>query len=309
MVAREVSVVEDRLLAARDLHGVTVEVAAEDPRLLAAALRELPPHPAGPAPPAIRLRLGARPIPPPPAPLRQGALGLDYLQRYPGVWLRTRSGTLFHADLRAGWGQVEIAARHWDAAGPELHSGFVLLLRYLLREAGLYSLHASGVTLGASAVLLAGPGGSGKSTTAALLARGGAGLLADDLLLLREDPGGIRALPFEVPLALHRDVLDRVAARAVPGAAAPWARAGAHPRLLLFPRVGPGEETRARPLPRAEALRRLIACSFLLGGRETAAEHLRLLAALARQVRSFDLLLGRDFEALPGLVRSLLARA
>ncbi len=64
--------------------------------------------------------------------------------------------------------------------GPVL--GFVLRLR------GVISLHASAVAVDGRALLLMGPGGSGKSTTAAAFARRGQGILADDVSAI--DDGG-----------------------------------------------------------------------------------------------------------------------
>jgi hypothetical protein len=58
--------------------------------------------------------------------------------------------------------------------------GFVLLLR------GFVSLHACAVVLGDYAVAIAGPAGSGKSTTAAAFAEAGYRVLAEDVVTLRD---------------------------------------------------------------------------------------------------------------------------
>ena len=61
--------------------------------------------------------------------------------------------------------------------------GFVLLLR------GLVCLHASAIAIGDEAIALAGPAGSGKSTTAAAFANQGFSVLAEDVVTL-DDRGG-----------------------------------------------------------------------------------------------------------------------
>jgi hypothetical protein len=58
--------------------------------------------------------------------------------------------------------------------------GFVLLLR------GFSSLHACAVAIGDLAVVIAGPAGSGKSTTAAVFAEQGYRILAEDVVTLRD---------------------------------------------------------------------------------------------------------------------------
>jgi len=58
------------------------------------------------------------------------------------------------------------------------------VLGFLLRAWGRLALHASCVRVGGGAVLLAGPPGAGKSTTAAALAMRGLGVVSDDLTAL-----------------------------------------------------------------------------------------------------------------------------
>ena len=71
--------------------------------------------------------------------------------------------------------------------GPTL--GFVLRLR------GITCLHASAVVVGERAIALAGPAGSGKSTTAAAFARLGHPVLTDDVLALVDQGGQFMAQP------------------------------------------------------------------------------------------------------------------
>ncbi|MFL5617819.1 MAG: hypothetical protein ACJ79A_05415 [Gemmatimonadaceae bacterium] len=66
------------------------------------------------------------------------------------------------------------------------------VLGFLLRTWGRLAMHASCVRVGDGAVLLAGPPGAGKSTTAAALATRGLTVVADDLTALALDDGDER---------------------------------------------------------------------------------------------------------------------
>jgi hypothetical protein len=61
----------------------------------------------------------------------------------------------------------------------------------VLRLRGVTSLHASAVEVGGRAVLLCGPAGAGKSTTAAAFALRGHRVLADDVAALDATPAGV----------------------------------------------------------------------------------------------------------------------
>jgi hypothetical protein len=69
------------------------------------------------------------------------------------------------------------------------------VLGFVLRATGRLALHASCVRAGDGAVLLAGPPGAGKSTTAAALAARGATVLSDDLTALDRHGDGAFAWP------------------------------------------------------------------------------------------------------------------
>lgn len=92
------------------------------------------------------------------------------------------------ADVWANWRAPATAE---DATAYLLGSvlGFVLRLR------GITCLHASAVAIGGRAIALAGPSGSGKSSTAAQFARLGYAVLADDLVALGEAHGRFEIQP------------------------------------------------------------------------------------------------------------------
>ncbi len=121
-------------------------------------------------------------------------------------WFRYSDGIEFVIDRQAAriWGrQPEQAAGEdvaWYLLGPIL--GFVLRLR------GVMCLHASAVAVGRQALALMGPRGAGKSTTAAIFARWGYPVLADDVLAVREQGAAILAFPASPCLTLWPEAVQ-----------------------------------------------------------------------------------------------------
>ncbi|MGH9864983.1 MAG: hypothetical protein ACRD4H_06165 [Candidatus Acidiferrales bacterium] len=69
------------------------------------------------------------------------------------------------------------------------------VLGIVLRLRGVTCLHASAVSIGGKAIAFVGVAGAGKSTTAALFARKGHSVLADDIAALVEREGSFYVLP------------------------------------------------------------------------------------------------------------------
>ncbi len=76
------------------------------------------------------------------------------------------------------------------------------ILGYVLRLRGITCLHASAVQCLGRAVVFVGPGGAGKSTSAAALALRGHAVISDDVVALKEDNGTFYAVPAYPYLAL-----------------------------------------------------------------------------------------------------------
>lgn len=75
----------------------------------------------------------------------------------------------------------------------------------ILRMRGVTCLHASALEIGGRAVLVCGPAGAGKSTTAAALAARGHRVLADDVAALDESDDGFDVRPAYPQLKLWPD--------------------------------------------------------------------------------------------------------
>lgn len=143
----------------------------------------------------------------------------------------------------------------------------------ILRLRGATCLHASAVEVGGAAILLCGPGGAGKSTTAAALVARGHALLSDDISPLIEDaavqPGYplVRLWP-ESGRALYGD--DIALPRLTPG----WDKRYRRPESFrdapvpiraIYVLAGreDGDAPRVEPLSAAEAVLDLIANVYM----------------------------------------------
>lgn len=112
-----------------------------------------------------------------------------------GAWLRLRyaDGTVFTVDA-AG---TRVGCTWRAPMTPEDTATYLLgpVFGVVLRLRGLTCLHASAVAVDGRALLLCGPAGAGKSTTAAAFAARGHRVLGDDVAALEDGPGAMRVHP------------------------------------------------------------------------------------------------------------------
>ncbi|HEY4187785.1 MAG TPA: hypothetical protein VGP07_22105 [Polyangia bacterium] len=219
------------------------------------------------------------------------------------------SSTLEYADLaeRVGafWIRRPEALEPWRRAAP-LRG----LLAALAASSGACLAHAAAVGRAGEGLLLAGPGGSGKSTTALAAAARGWSFCGDDFVLI-----DAAARPPRVGALYATAKLSRAGTRAaglamdqfptlVPPADASADKtvfqvgttAGLRLRAIVLPSAAGGRgRARLRRASRAEAVRALLPSSLLLLPGATPAARTRL-AALAAGLPSFALELGRDPE-------------
>lgn len=198
------------------------------------------------------------------------------------------------------------------------------VLAWALADLGLQSVHAAAVGRPDGGVLLAGPGGSGKSSTALACLAAGLGHLSDDYCLIStsgppcahslfavaklDGPADLERLPTFAPsvtnptragseklvVDVRRDFGDRILT--------------SFPvRAVVVPRIAPDPSSRIEPVAPAAALRALGPTTLLqLPGAGTGA--LRAMGDLVRSVPCFELHLGRDTSVVPGLIEALLDR-
>ncbi|MDB5703924.1 MAG: hypothetical protein JWN66_1040 [Sphingomonas bacterium] len=161
--------------------GVHTAFAADDPRLLDAALAGYRAWGETEAPETprieIRLTLGERAAPGP------------CLVRVTGSQL-TLSGTgvTGEADARLGTARCIVPPHFLDDPASLVADILDPLLLFLLARTGRTPLHAAGVVIGETALLLCGASGSGKSTLALTAAGAGLPVLSDDTVYVQTDP-------------------------------------------------------------------------------------------------------------------------
>lgn len=202
--------------------------------------------------------------------------------------------------------------------GPVL--GFVQRLR------GTVCLHASAVRIGSSAFLLAGPGGYGKSTTAAALIRHGCAVLTEDVAPIIEDCGRFLVQSGYPSLRLCPDSVQALygAPDALPRLTPLWDKCGMplHPARDEFHSgttpistiyiLGERSSAPAAPfietLPPAEALRWLIGNTYNSYALTPAmrATEFDLLGRLVRNIPVRRVIPHTDFTALTRLCAALI---
>ncbi len=171
----------------------------------------------------------------------------------------------------------------------------------VLRLRGLPALHAGAVAVGGAALAVTGPAGAGKSTTTAALAARGHPLVADDVLALRSEAGGIVVQPAYPHLRLWPDVLPALFG---PGAELPPLTPNWDKRCLrmdhafhaaplplgavyvLAARADGADAPRLEPMGGVEAVLALVANAYVgwFPDRAAQARELEVLGRVARSV-------------------------
>ncbi len=237
--------------------------------------------------------------------------------------------TAFHvgANVLSLFNESTATAIFWTpdgAALPEYQVGspFLIILHWWAEAQNLMMLHSGAVGRANGGVLLAGQGGSGKSTTA-LACAGSLGMryVSDDYCLLETSDGdrahsvfssgkldanSLSLLPQFEPWVSNSDPGGSEKAIIFLSKWIPEELADSLPiRAILLPNTSESDATRIRPASPAEALRALAPSTIfqLTGaGNRTFVQ----LGALVRRVPSFHLDLSRDMSDTPAAILSLL---
>ena len=189
-----------------------------------------------------------------------------------------------------------------------------------LLHRGDLPLHGAAVQVDGGAVVLAAPGGFGKTTLAASFYEAGHGVLSEDLTCLRADPGPM-VVPGPAMLRLRSDVDARLSMRNVRAAAATRGRTTL---ALLAPRPSDGapvplrgiiflrrsaETVRLTRVPAERAIRDLWALTFQIPGDSDRARCFGTIVDLVRQVPVWNLQRPLRFGALPATMKRIVDAA
>jgi hypothetical protein len=228
--------------------------------------------------------------------------------------------SVLNAGADSGWFWMPDARGlpYWDYTAPFRH-----LLSWWLDAQGLRQVHGGAVGTEEGGVLLVGPGGSGKSTTAlSTLCDERLRYAGDDYVAVgsglapvvhslycsgKVHPEDLHRLPHLEPALADGARPDEKAVfyveRAFPGRSI----AGFPLRAIVVPRVTDRRAARAVPGTRAEALAAL-APSTIFQLHPPARDALAWMAGLVRSVPTFILELGSDVETIPAALLRILER-
>ncbi|MCU0756339.1 MAG: hypothetical protein MUE46_14640 [Xanthomonadales bacterium] len=199
----------------------------------------------------------------------------------------------------------------------------LVLAGWLAPRAGWRLAHAAAVGLGDEGVLLAGAGGSGKSTSALACLAAGWAFLGDDYCRVRATPEPAAARLYRsakidathlawtgllagAPQVQPRDAEAKAVLLPAEGSTAPQLRETLRLRALVAPKIDPtADAPRLERLSPAAALRAL-APSTLCQLAGAGPEHFAELTRLAQQLPCHRLWLGRRVAQIPDLLATLL---
>jgi len=251
----------------------------------------------------------------------------------PGLMFQYRAGQLLRYDrssivkcLDRRSGELFMCVQ--DAAQLGLNDRtrpFEHFLRAWAHDQSIHILHAGLVAHDGRGVLLAGRGGSGKSTTAIACALAGLDFLGDDFVATAATADGWRGHALYDTVRLERSGLDRFpsleAHRVSPAqlhdgakylvymsdvlGAARGRVVGTRLAAIVIPTIAGSGATFMRPVSRGEILRRLVPSTLLraLGGGASSFSHM---TAMVRDLPCHELVLGTSVDAAPDLLRGVL---
>ena len=322
----------ETLCRSYSMHGVGIDVKADDPAVLAAMDHRLRNFETETSPSGLSMSFEfLSTAPPMPAttagrPVYETPHGtLHYLPDH-DLLTGELGGVALHCEPAKGRAVIAAPSFSGRALYFATHPVATVALMEMMERLDRYSLHAGCLAeADGRGVLLCGVSGAGKSTLALAMARAGMEFLGDDIVFLRprsDDTAQLQALGFPdtigisdftssrfpelkrfasapriegFPKRLHgfEQLFDRPPA------------ATCIPKLVVFPEVRPDAPSAITPIDRGEALVRLVPDVLLTHERSTQA-HISAIAELLGQAECHVVHSGRDIEGAADLVRRLL---
>jgi hypothetical protein len=238
------------------------------------------------------------------------------------IWFHIDSGLLSMVDLENNQALVWIRDAHRLPAY-EIAAPLRMILQAWLRQRGKHLIHAAAVGTSSGGVILAGAGGSGKSTTSLACLASGLAFIGDDYCLLSVDPvprahsiyssaklspGMLNRFPRLLPAV--NQAHDPAEDKALLLLHEHFSRqlVGELPiRALLIPRVSNRPETTLCEAPALDGIRALAPSTMQqIAGPDASAW--RAVTTLAKQVPSYRIDVGSRLESIPEVVGELLER-
>lgn len=208
---------------------------------------------------------------------------------------------------------------YWESGAP-----FRIILHWWMTQRGLQFVHAGAIGTPSGGILLAGKGGSGKSTTSLACLAAGLGYAGDDYCIVslrpqptvhslystaKLNPDSVARFPALGPALSNGSRLDEEKGLYFLGRHLPDRILAGFPlRAVLLPRVTGARDTRLVPVSAAAALLAL-APSTLFQLAHSAPEEFRLITRVLQAIPCYLLELGSDLDGVAGAVRTAVTGA
>ena len=259
-------------------------------------------------------------------PVPQGSVTMTAPWAMPRHWLEVRTDSGGTPEVVRGLVSSN-AAVHWTTESPPLplyHRSvpFFPVIHHWLSGSDLQLVHAGGVAWRGDGLLIVGPSGAGKSTTALVCACSGFDYAGDDHVVVDVAALSVHALFRSAKVGWdHLPRLSHMVPTPVNGCSPDGpvrdekalffvengiSDSGVPLRAIVVPSVAPGSPTSLAPVARRRALAALAPSTILqLGSGQEALNGLRRVCS---SLPAYELRLGTDVEAVPALLRELLAQ-
>lgn len=227
-----------------------------------------------------------------------------------------------NADLKQTIAAGFIEKDYLDSDWVISHFVFYPLWAQMMKERGLFPLHAAGLVKSGCCILLPGRSGSGKSTLSLQLVKDGYRLLSDDAVFLKDGGERVEAMSFPEEINVSEHTMELIPElenvknftrnelrkknsfqieELYPGSFVD----SSMPSLLLFPQIADSEKTKVQPISSSEALTLTMRYAFFFLDPSTTAKHFEILSMLVKQARCYRLFTGSNREDLLQVINGL----
>ena len=227
-------------------------------------------------------------------------------------------------DLAENIGTGKISEDFWTASHQSQREFFHIGLVMMLRQQGLFGVHANVLQKDERGLMIVGSPGCGKTTMSLGLIQDGWAYLSDDYVMLRSSPHGVEALPFRRGFSVAEDTLGLFPYLKEARLLGVQLKEGKKlaqvedlypdlrvstvlPTMIVFPQRAEGLDSALRPVEKTRALFEVVQHSAgIMASAPSSGDQLELMKDLIEQVACFYMFAGADVYRDPAKVTRLL---